>query len=58
LINFGLLGLFGLSDLEKSKPNQRIKTELTKIFNRTEIFKQKTEPNSLKFDGSVQNQLN
>jgi hypothetical protein len=34
-------GLFGLSDLEKIKPNQRTKTELAKIFNRTENFKLK-----------------
>jgi hypothetical protein len=38
LINFEL---FGLSDLEKSKPNQRTKTELVKIFNQIEIFKPK-----------------
>jgi hypothetical protein len=30
LINFGL---FGLSDLEKLKPNQRIKIKLVKILN-------------------------
>jgi hypothetical protein len=30
---FGLFDLFGLSDLEKSKPNQRTKTKLAKIFN-------------------------
>jgi hypothetical protein len=41
LINFGLFGLFGLSDLEKWKPNQITKTELVKIFNRTKIFKPK-----------------
>jgi hypothetical protein len=51
LINFGLFGLFGLSDLEKSKLNQRTKNELAKIFNWTEIFK----PNSPKFNGSIQN---
>jgi hypothetical protein len=48
LINFRLFGLFGLSDLEKSKSNQRIKTELA------EIFKPKTESNSLKFNVSIQ----
>jgi hypothetical protein len=53
LINFGLFGLFGLSDLEKSKSNQRIKTELAKKFNQTK----KTKLNSPKFYGSVQNQL-
>jgi hypothetical protein len=49
LINFGL---FGLSDLEKSKPNQKTKIELAKILNR------KTKPNNPKFNNSVQNQLN
>jgi hypothetical protein len=39
----GLFGLFGLSDLEKSKQNQRIKIELAKNFNRTEIFKPKNQ---------------
>jgi hypothetical protein len=41
LKNFGLFGLFGLSDLEKAKPNQKTETELAKNFNRTEIFKPK-----------------
>jgi hypothetical protein len=53
LIDFELFGLFGLSDLEKLKPNQRTKIELAKIFNRTEIFKPKTKPNSPKFNGLV-----
>jgi hypothetical protein len=58
LINFGLFGLFFLSHLEKSKLNQRTKTELAKIFNWTEILNQTTELNNLKFNDSVQNQLN
>jgi hypothetical protein len=37
MINFGLFAIFGLFDLEKYKPNQRIKTELAKIFNQIEI---------------------
>jgi hypothetical protein len=55
LINFGL---FSLSDLEKHKLNQRTKTELTKILNRTKNFKPKNQAKSPKFDGSIQNQLN
>jgi hypothetical protein len=58
LINFGLLGLFGLSDLEKSKPNQRTKTELAKFSTKLKFLNRKYEPNSPKFNGSVQNQLN
>jgi hypothetical protein len=54
LINFGLFGLIGLSDLEKLKSNQRTKTELAKIFNRTDLSR-KTEPNNLKFNDSVLN---
>jgi hypothetical protein len=43
LINFDLFGFFGLSDLEKAKPNQKIKTELAKNFKRIEIFKLKNQ---------------
>jgi hypothetical protein len=43
MINFGLFGLFSLSDLEKLKPNQRTQTELAKNFNRSEIFKSKNQ---------------
>jgi hypothetical protein len=58
LINFGLFGLFGLSNLEKLKLNQRTKTELTiKFSTELKILNQKTEPNNLKFNGSIQNQL-
>jgi hypothetical protein len=51
LINFGLFSLFGLSDLEKYKPNYGTKTKLT--ITESKILKWKIKLNSSKFNHSV-----